>query len=261
MNNSPGDEKMTGGSLEAKVAEELVKLAIKQGWLEKLVAIFQKKHKILILGSTGVGKTNLVQSLTEVTPKAIHHMHRTEFIKKHHLKISKKPFVLIDTPGQAVHKYYTREGMFEVIKEKISGIINIVSYGFHEYRIGVDDVYKKDGTLRKNYLDRHRENEIEAIKKWIPLLGTPELVKWIITVVTKADLWWDEREPVLKYYKEGEYFENLGDAKTIHHVVEYCSVVHRFYGKGRVSAFFDDSDRVRIQINFLRTLIEAIGEG
>lgn len=87
MSQSLEDDNMSGVSLEAIVAKEFVKLAIKQGWFEKLVTVFQKKHKILLLGSTGVGKTNLVQSLTEVTPKAIHHMNRTDFIKKHHIKI------------------------------------------------------------------------------------------------------------------------------------------------------------------------------
>ncbi|MCF8070683.1 MAG: 50S ribosome-binding GTPase [Deltaproteobacteria bacterium] len=259
MNNSIEDNDMSGGGLEAKVAEKLIKIAIKQGWFDKLVTVFQKKHKILLLGSTGVGKTNLVQSLTEITPKAIHHMNRTEFIKKQHIKIAKKPFVLIDTPGQAEHKYYRKEGMLDVMKEKISGIINVVSYGYHEYRIGVDKVYRKDGSFRANFLKRHRENEIEAIKKWTPLLGTPELIKWIITVVTKADLWWDYRESILQFYEQGKYYDNLGEAKSIHHVVEYCSVIHKFYGKGRVSGLFDDSDRIRLQVNLLRTLTESIG--
>lgn len=251
---------MSGGSLETKAAVELIKLAIKQGWFQKLIDAFKTKHKVLVLGSTGVGKTNLIESITDITPEAIHHMNRTEFTKKHHIKISKNPFVFIDTPGQAAHKHQRREGILEVLKSPVAGIINVVSYGYHEYRIGSSDVFDEDGNIYGDFLQRHRQMEIDALNEWIPVLGSPEIVKWVVTVVSKADLWWDEKNKVIKYYESGEYFNNLGDAKSIHHVAEYCSVVHRFFGKGKISAIFDDAERIRTRVNLLRMLTEAIGK-
>ena len=68
---------MLTGSEIKPIADMLV-LAQKQGWLDKLKMALRKKHKILVLGSTGAGKTNFLASLTETMPKAIDLMSRTE---------------------------------------------------------------------------------------------------------------------------------------------------------------------------------------
>jgi putative ribosome biogenesis GTPase RsgA len=39
--------------------------AQKQGWFDILLNLFRKKHYIVVFGSTGVGKTNLIESLTQ----------------------------------------------------------------------------------------------------------------------------------------------------------------------------------------------------
>ena len=53
---------------EIKPIVEVIALANKQGWLDKLKMAFRKKHRILVLGSTGAGKTNFLKSLTETMP-------------------------------------------------------------------------------------------------------------------------------------------------------------------------------------------------
>jgi len=138
---------MSGGGLETAAAVELIKIAVKQKWFKKLINVFKKKHKVLVLGSTGVGKTNLIESITEITPEIIHHMNRTEFIKNHHIEISKKPFIFTDPPGQAGHKHERNKGIIDILKMKspVAGIINVVSYGYHEYRIGLSDVFDNNG--------------------------------------------------------------------------------------------------------------------
>lgn len=57
-----------------------------------------------------------------------------------------------------------------------------------------------------------------------------ETAKWVLTVATKADLWWPERDRVEHYYSEGSYAEALGAFKSVHTVQPYCSVIEPFYG-------------------------------
>jgi GTPase SAR1 family protein len=94
------EEKMPTGVLEIKTALELIEIAKKQGWLDRLFRVFSKEHTILVLGSSGVGKTNFIQSLTELVPPAIDALNRTQFGEKHRIKVLDHPFILQDTPGQ-----------------------------------------------------------------------------------------------------------------------------------------------------------------
>lgn len=61
----------------AKAAIEVISKAHKQGWFDKLTSALRKKHRVLVLGATGAGKTAFLESLTETIPKAIESMNRT----------------------------------------------------------------------------------------------------------------------------------------------------------------------------------------
>ena len=90
---------MAVGASEAGIAIKLFELAKRQGWLDRLASSFKKKHRILVLGCTGVGKSQFVESLTEAMPAAIDRLNRTEFAQKHSIKIGKTPFEFIDHRG------------------------------------------------------------------------------------------------------------------------------------------------------------------
>lgn len=246
---------------EATAAIKLIHLAHKQGWLDKLVTAFRKKHRIIVLGTTGVGKTNFLESLTEIVPKAIDVMNRTEFSKKNHIKILKHPFIFIDTPGQEMHKSRRLAAIREAMSNRISGVINVVSYGYHESRAIKKPTFGSDGTVQGDFLTVQRQNEIEAVHEWTPLLGDPNVAKWLITVVTKADLWWNQRDEVMTYYQTGPYHTALGPAQTLHPIVlEYGSVFQKFWGQGSMSGDFQDSDRVRAKAHLIQELLAAIGK-
>jgi len=253
---------MNIGVTEAKIAIKVLEIAIKQGWLDRLLNAFRKKHTILVLGSTGAGKTNFLQSLTELTPKAIDQMNRTEFAQKHSVKIKKQPFVFVDVPGQALHSTRRIRAIRETMSGKLSGIINVVSYGYHEYRIGKAKAVNANGSASKAFLEKHRQIEIDALVEWTSLLGSRDTTGWLLNVITKADLWWDRKDEVFQHYASGPYFEALGEAKSLEPIfLEYCSVFHKFYGDGALSGSFDESDRVRARGNLLCTFLEAVGKG
>jgi hypothetical protein len=68
----------------------------------------------------------------------------------------------------------------------------------------------------EEFLQAHRKIGMLALSEWMPILGGPESAGWLITVVTKADLWWNRRDEVLEFYKAGAYYNALGSAKSLH---------------------------------------------
>ena len=243
-------------SVGAEAISKLVDLAVEQKWLDKLISALRKQHKVLVLGSTGVGKTNFIKSLTEELPEAIHHLTRTQFVKPHGMRVLEQPFVFIDTPGQ----YEARR--MEAIREAtkgVAGIINVVSYGYHEALVGKEKAITNTGEVRPLFLEEQREIEIEDLGSWTTQLGSRAVANWLITIISKADLWWDKREKVTAYYTSGPYDDALGGAKRLDPVVmEYCSVFHKFYGKGRLSGNLDDADRSLLRTNLLSQLLAAV---
>src|ERR1700691_233054 len=246
---------------EAKTALKIIEIARKQGWLDRLVTLLRRKHKILVLGSSGVGKTACVESLTWTVPRTIDQINRTQFAQKHSIRLARQPFIFIDTPGQKLHGPRRLEAIRDAMKGRISGIVNVVSYGYHEYRIGKDVAIRADGAAREEFLRRHRQMEIQALSEWSSLLGGRDAANWLITLVTKADLWWGHRHRVLQHYSEGAYFEALGPAKALTPtVLEYCSVFQKFFGQAAMSGEFGDADRTRVRGQLIATLLASVGE-
>lgn len=247
----------------AKAGLQLVSIAQqahKQGWLDKLATVWRKKHKILVLGSSGVGKTNFIESLTQMLPSAIDAMNRTEFCQKHSVKIAKTPFEFIDTPGQIPHKSRRLEAITQAITG-CSGVINVVSYGYHEGRTGKQNAILPNGKISTDFLQRGRTLELTSLQEWTSLLGAAGTPTWLMTVVTKADLWWHLREEVLTHYQEGAYAKKLRDVQMMKPVVlEYCSVFHKFYREGALSGYFDEADRAQLKEHLLRQLLTAVAK-
>jgi energy-coupling factor transporter ATP-binding protein EcfA2 len=250
------------GAKGVSTAISLAKQAKELGLLEKLINVFKKKHKILVLGATGVGKSQLMKSLVTEIPEAISNMNRTGFKEDIHLKISKNIFHFVDTPGQKEHKQRRKDEILEAMKHGIEGIINVAAYGYHESRVGKNKVFDETGKIRDDFLKERQKVEIDLLSEWTELLGDKGTSKWLITLVNKADLWWDNKDDIISHYESGEYFKALGSAKTLSpSVLHYCAVFHKFYGESPISGFFDDKDRVQAKENLLAQLISAIGKG
>nr|VFK13383.1 MAG: hypothetical protein BECKLFY1418C_GA0070996_100323 [Candidatus Kentron sp. LFY] len=84
----------------------------------------------------------------------------------------------------------------------------------------------------------------------------------LLTVITKADLWWHLGDRVFSHYEKGEYFQGLGAAQPLGPAVtHHCSVFHKLYGIGPLSGHFDEQDRILARANLLKSMIELVGKG
>src|SRR5438270_5656647 len=238
---------------------ELLIFAHHEGFLDRLRNSFKKRHRILVLGTSGVGKTNFLSSLVLPLPSTIDYMDRTQFAQGWRVQIGDSPFLFVDTPGEDLHQTRRMDAIREALARGVDGVINVVSYGYHEGRSG-KDIATENGHTREDFLEERRFYEISAVQEWAPLLGDRETANWLITVVTKADLWWNTRAEVLEYCERGTYAQNLGSAQQLRPVVlEYCSVLKRFYDEVPLSGEFDDRERIRARQRFFEHLLASLG--
>nr|VFK13390.1 MAG: small GTP-binding protein domain-containing protein [Candidatus Kentron sp. LFY] len=110
-------------------AKQIYDIAKQQGWIDQLLALFKKRVKVSMLGSSGVGKTNLIQSLTTDMPEVIHYSTRTSGTPASSMEINKVPFSFIDTPGQEAHESIRRQAIREHCGS-LDLLINVVCYGY-----------------------------------------------------------------------------------------------------------------------------------
>ncbi len=241
---------------------DFAKIAYEKGWLKRIRDLFRKSHRILVLGATGTGKTQMIESFNEHMPDAIHYMDRTVGIRSHRVDNIGEAFKIIDTPGEEERSKAKRmDAIKEALRKGVSGIIDVVSYGYHEYDVDIGAAFNLDGSVNADFLEAHRAAEGRALREWTAILGDRKTTGWLITVVNKADLWWDRKDEVLEHYKSGTYSKSLGDARSLGPIVlPYCSVCHRFFGEGRLSGAFDDSDRNMLRSHMLQSLLEVVGK-
>jgi hypothetical protein len=228
---------------------------------EKVIDFFTRKPEqhILLLGASGVGKSSFLKSI-QGEYAYIPREHRTETSAAVDGRIDTLNITFIDTPGEAQHTDRRKKTIRESVHTKSLGIINVVSYGFHEGTAKVSEAVDNN-QAKDDFLERRREVELERLTEWIPILcGQGGHAAWIITVVTKADLWWQNTpdQPVIAYYREGKYFKSLGEAtkEQTCSVRPYASLNQMFYGQGKMSGFYPDPLR-QTHYNDLIALILA----
>ncbi|HYW07125.1 MAG TPA: GTPase domain-containing protein [Longimicrobium sp.] len=129
-------EAFSGSAVAGKLAVEGVKFGVRRGWFRRFTDTFREKHRVFVLGSTGAGKTNFLLSLRKEAPAAIPHGDRTEFVTSHTLDIGGNLFAFVDMPGQPGQESRRGQAIRTMPRLKTTGVINVVSYGYHEYRRG-----------------------------------------------------------------------------------------------------------------------------
>lgn len=119
----------------------------------------------------------------------------------------------------------------------------------------------KSGTteVAQKYLEDNRKFELRQLKEWIDDITGQTNIKLIITLINKADVWFDEEAEVLEYYKNGEYaqyFAGIDRICTLH-VLPYCSTISPFGGKPMV-LHISENDKKKLHYNVAKCIQKFI---
>lgn len=235
--------------------------AERRGLIRLITQKVRRKNEVLVLGISGSGKTNFLKSLETPAIRPIDRFERSQFTQRHNKVFanSSRAFRFHDTPGQAMHISRRMEALRTVAAKKRFGIINVVSYGYVESGSIPAQNAVKNGTAVPSYLQQQRDLEIDAIKEWLPAVAHE--AEFIITLVSKADLWFSSRHDVRTHYETGFYGEAISRAGVKRHsVIEYSSVIHNFFDEAAPSSKFDQSNLMDLHEQFSRQIVEAVTE-
>jgi hypothetical protein len=177
------------------------------------------KLSIAVFGPGGTGKSTLGLFLVGKLPPGGTGAYR-ENLDLEECEIDGLVCKLLVTPGQPRRRASHFPKLFRDISAgKTTGVINVVSYGFHSFenqlkanRLFTAGMTSED--FMKNYLVDRREEEIKLVKELVAGLSIAKGPLWMLTVVLKQDLWWDDRAQVEKYYKEGQYEQHIHSLLT-----------------------------------------------
>lgn len=232
-------------------------------WINKIKYNFnyyaRAPIRVIIFGESGVGKTQFINSLLN-RPESTN---RTRQIEPSTMILSNgRKVVLFDTPGHQSLKQ-ERYRMAELItKKKIKGIINVVNYGYNEVdTIDAVKIFTEESSsiVKDEYLKENRKREISQLDDWLRHINAKSSVQWVITVINKADIWFENQSAVLAHYEEGEYGIKLRQLSTCCHVdtYEYCSVISPFYDRP-MTILIGDSKKRELRSNLEQGLINLI---
>ena len=168
----------------------------------------KRKPGILILGAGGTGKTTLAKMLAG---QYDFHLDRfrdyAESVEIERYTLGDDENVEIVVPPGQKHRREATWGdlQTDIAAGAFRGIIIVSCYGFHS--LG-DLSYKrhelyhgKKSSFLTNYLRDRRAEELAIMERLSAFVEACRSKIWLLTVVTKQDLWWGNRATVEKHHR------------------------------------------------------------
>jgi hypothetical protein len=221
--------------------------------------IFRQDIQFLFVGAAGVGKSSIVDAITS-KEKTRTSEDRTREVERTRLLIKSNAVIISDTPGSlgTAETLNRRREVLKPQKQSKSILISVVSFGLHETGPVLRRL-KSDGGYTQIHRDENVQAEIFAIKDVADLQSHE--YDWALTIVNKADLWWDEKAAVESCYDEGSlYWETFKTIRAQHHVICYYSCHRSLIANWiNLAATFDDRARAGLVVRFGDLLSQFLG--
>ncbi len=195
-----------------------------------------EKSSILIIGPGGTGKSTFGRILADQYDAILQSLGvYEESIDIETYSLKDDPSVeIIVPPGQEQRRDFTWSTLGQEISGgKFRGIVLVGAYGYHSF-FGVS--FKKHRLYKSGkkeflqaFLKDRRSEEITVLNELAPFIKACNKKCWLLTLVTKQDLWWRNRAAVDNFYRIGDYGKIIKKIQrgknTLHHEVVYTSLM------------------------------------
>ena len=233
----------------------------KNGVYDRVVDFISGRRPVtvIVLGSSGTGKSAFLNWLRGLSVE-ISARDRTQNMKEVSGRLEGTAFEFIDTPGDVGHRDQRAVAYARAMGKHKFGIINVVANGYAEREETKGLAFDKAGNLKRAHLDAERKRELERVTEWATALAGGG-VQWLLTVATKADLWWsqDEAARVGTLYgsEESDYVKQLGRLRFSPRAVQFNSSVGQLYcGQVPMSGFYTDAERANHRAELVAELLQ-----
>ena len=202
----------------ASLANELAKNASTiKTYCKRIVTKLTSGSAIVpIFGAGGVGKSTAGKKIVGNDPLDVGAPYDESWtIEPQDLKGNIPGQVLI-APGQPARaERYWPDLISEANRGTSCGLVNVVCYGLHSF--GIDsftehDLYQ-DGMSAEDFMiaysAKRREDELTMLDRLLTALAPARREFFFLTLVTKQDLWWHEKQRVKDYYAKGLYDKKI----------------------------------------------------
>lgn len=225
---------------------------------------------VLILGPGGTGKTTLARLLSGGGDLLDPPQTYEGSVGQEKYSLSDAPRAeIVVPPGQKHRRGQAWDDLLAAAAAgDYRGIVLATAYGHqsiarssYKQHTAFTEGMGKEEFLAK-LLDDQRADELAVLDRVVPLLRVVPHRVWVLTVVTKQDVWWPIRDEVERYYREGEYHGRISAAARPEVRHEVCTVsltiqnwTTRAGERFRPNA--EGYDRV-LQVDSVRRLLETI---
>lgn len=214
---------------------------------------FKKTIHILIVGESGSGKSQFLATIQG--RKSFAHT-RTRVTEKSKVVLPNGYCVrFYDTPGHQILKSERLKALNALNRRKYDGIVNIVCYGHQSVdNVEVSTIFHGD-VVREDYLNANKKKELKQVEEWLERIDRDSGVKWLLTIVNKADVWFEKSDEVLSYYREGLYSQALASLQRFVKldVIPYCSVITPFCDKP-MRLVMGEKEKHALHLNFCNSI-------
>ncbi len=179
----------------------------------------------LILGPGGVGKSTFGKLLSgKYDPLLDLPGAYDESLEIEHYPIPGSPGLeILVPPGQKLRRESTWGELLKMLSlGMFRGVILVGAYGYHNHELGHLTSYKEHPLFKTTkeaflieFLENRRAEELKVVQEIVPYV-TPRAGQkfWFISLVTKQDLWIDDKKQVQEFYSSGQYAQEIERIKA-----------------------------------------------